>query len=113
MKKLFIFALVLCVSIIMVQPLMAEDGVGKANGENGASVRDIAVRFYWGHCGQTYSATNSSWTWCLDRNNNVWWGTSDNDCGNMMIESAGSGHWFGVNVYNTRGNWNYCRLLNY
>jgi hypothetical protein len=113
MKKILIIAIVLFVSIIMVQPLMAEDALGRANTMTGEAVQDIARGFYWGRCTQTYSAVGNAWTWCLDSRNNIWWGTSDDRCGNMMMHSCSENHWIGFNVVDTNGTWNYCRYENY
>ena len=109
MKKLFIIALALCVSIIMVQPLMAgETGVTRT--EDGEAPAAIYLGFNWGICSQTYSAVGSAWTWCLNSEDGVWWGTSDDKCGIMMMSAANGRKRFGVNIYNLSGNWNNCRM---
>jgi hypothetical protein len=119
MKKIFIIALTLCVSIIMVQPLMAQDEtgaaltsatVGKTPGENNT---EIAVGFYWGHCQYTTHTVGSAWTYCYDKNNRISWGTSDDKSEEIMIEAAGSANWIGFNVYSSSGSWSYNRLWEY
>ena len=113
MKKLFIIALVLCVSIIMVQPLMAgETGITRMEDGEAPTAEIIYLGFNWGNCVETYSAVGSAWTWCLNTvpSPDVWWGTSDDKCGIMMIDARANNRAFGVNVYNFNGNWNNCRM---
>ena len=108
MKKIFIVAFALCVSIIMVQPLVAgETGVARmVNQDEAISFQPNAP--VYGNCAQVYSAVGSAWTWCLDTFHNVWWGTSDDRCGNMMMHAeANNSNWV-VNVYNMQGNWDWC-----
>ena len=107
MKKIFIVAFALCVSIIMVQPLIAgEPGVTRMVNPDEAVNNQPGT--YYGRCTDVYSVVGDNWTWCLSPENGVWWGTSDDRCGNMMMEAETSGHRFVVHVYNWSGNWDWC-----
>jgi hypothetical protein len=120
MQKLLIIALALCVSIIMVQPLMAGEPdtalntATRVGSENGEASEQITPRFYTGYPSVIYYATSGGYanrTYCLM--GNIWFGTSNARLGNMMIEAVGSRRKMGFNVYSWDGYWDFANLWNY
>ena len=117
MQKLLIIALALCVSIIMVQPLMAGEPDTAVNtatrvgSENGEASEQIVPAFYRAIPTTIYYATSGGYanrTYCLM--GGIWFGTSNARLGNMMIEAVGYDRRIGFNVYNWSGNWDFANL---
>jgi len=109
MKKLIIISFVLLASLIMTQPLMAEEVTGKALLTDNSNV---TTGFKWDHCLQTYHHIGSSRTYCYLQSTKVWVWTTDDRAENMLIAGAASNHWVGIN-FNTSTSWNYIKMWKY
>ena len=110
MKKLIIISFVLLASLIIIQPLMAEEVTGKALVTDKSN---ITPGFKWDHCLQTYHAIGSTTTWCYLESTKGWIGTSDDRAETILIVAAASHNWIGINFISTGGTWNYMRLWKY
>ena len=121
MKKLSIIALALCVSIIMVQPLMAGEpdtavnkAVRAAGNEDGEASEQLYPGFYSGRPTDIYVASSGAYsgmTWCLM--NGIWWGTSNPRYERMMVSAVGSRRVMAFNIPCLNCGWNYAKTYNY